>query len=314
MGKEIDFDSLGWTKGDDFIAFAFGDFNSKFFYIQNPIETDAQKQIKGGIIRTSNGDRYNMNLVPPMQDKTADVPGGDGQYYFGTYHKPKVFDISFAFDCLTQDGLRKLKKAFAGKEMRELVFSEESDKVYMAKVTSQPNIKTICFDETYTVTTGEGEEAVTKTYTQEVYKGEGSVQFTAYWPYARDISASVYTQSVANGIEVPKITDDDPDLTYVTKIVENEGDIPTTFVLEASGDPKVIKIEIKQGDTPIATIEAENITGWDSKTGIVKSGDNAIYYTGDGLAQIPLGLCTFKITSISEATGDVQIEFYNQYY
>ena len=77
-----------------------------------------------------------MNLVPPMQDKTADVPGGDGQYYFGTYHKPKVFDISFAFDCLTQEGLRKLKNIFAGKEMRELVFSEEPDKVYMAKVTS----------------------------------------------------------------------------------------------------------------------------------------------------------------------------------
>jgi hypothetical protein len=43
MGKEIDFVSLGWTEGDDFIAFAFGDFNSKLFYIQNPQETDIQK-------------------------------------------------------------------------------------------------------------------------------------------------------------------------------------------------------------------------------------------------------------------------------
>jgi hypothetical protein len=104
---------------------------------------------------------------------------------------------------------------------------------------------------------------------------------------------------------VPKTTDDDPDLTYVTKTVENEGDIPTTFVLKAPDSAKITKIEIKQDDTSIATIEAENITEWDSKTGIVKSGDNAIYYTGDGLAQIPLDLCTFKITSASDANGYV---------
>ena len=31
-----------------------------------------------GIYRTSDGSRYNDNLVPSMTDKTADVPGGDG--------------------------------------------------------------------------------------------------------------------------------------------------------------------------------------------------------------------------------------------
>jgi hypothetical protein len=87
MGKEIIWNNINWTEGDDFLAFAFGDFVSS----------------NAGIIRTSDGDRYNINLVPPMQDKTADVPGGDGQYYFGTTHKPKVFSISFAFDNLTKE-------------------------------------------------------------------------------------------------------------------------------------------------------------------------------------------------------------------
>lgn len=42
-----------------------------------------------GIYRTSDGNRYNDNLVPQMTDKTADVPGGDGQYYFYTNYKSR---------------------------------------------------------------------------------------------------------------------------------------------------------------------------------------------------------------------------------
>jgi hypothetical protein len=171
MAKDINWNSLNWTKDDDFITFAFGDFNSKSFgqVIDNngKITTPASY-----IIRTSDSDRYNIHLAPPMQDKTADVPGGDGQYYFGTTHKPKVFDISFAFDNLTKSQIQNLKQAFNGKEMRELAFAEDctytttgdvttiSDyRVYMAKVTSQPNIKALCFVENGV----------------EVYKGEGSV-------------------------------------------------------------------------------------------------------------------------------------------
>ena len=40
-----------------------------------------------GLIRTSDGDRYNENLAPTMNDKTAEVPGGDGMYFFGSTHK-----------------------------------------------------------------------------------------------------------------------------------------------------------------------------------------------------------------------------------
>ena len=44
-----------------------------------------------GIYRTSNGNRYDDNLVPTMTDKTTDVSGGDGQFYFSTQHKSRVF-------------------------------------------------------------------------------------------------------------------------------------------------------------------------------------------------------------------------------
>jgi hypothetical protein len=39
-----------------------------------------------GILRTSEGSRFNENLLPTIQDKTVQVPGGDGTYYFGSYY------------------------------------------------------------------------------------------------------------------------------------------------------------------------------------------------------------------------------------
>jgi hypothetical protein len=61
------------------------------------------------IYRTSDGDRYNDNLIPPMTDKSVDVPGGDGQYYFNTHHKNREFQIQIAFDELTEEKYREMR-------------------------------------------------------------------------------------------------------------------------------------------------------------------------------------------------------------
>jgi hypothetical protein len=39
-----------------------------------------------GIVRVSEGSRFNENLLPTIQDKTVQVQGGDGTYYFGSYY------------------------------------------------------------------------------------------------------------------------------------------------------------------------------------------------------------------------------------
>lgn len=127
-----------------------------------------------GIIRTSDGDRYNENLVPAMQDKTAEVPGGDGMYYFGTTHKQRDFNINIAFDNMSEVKYREMRQWLNGKETGDLWFSEAPYKVYTVKPTGTPSLKTLCFDR-YNETTGCNER---------VYKGEGTIQFTAYWPYA----------------------------------------------------------------------------------------------------------------------------------
>ena len=135
-----------------------------------------------GIYRTSDGSRYNESLAPSLTDKTADIPGREGQYYFYTTAKNKTFSISYAFDSLTESGLRLLKQVFDGRAIHDLIFDEAPYKTWSAKVTGNSQIKHLCF---------------TDSNGDRVYKGEGSITFTCYWPYARtsDISKSTISAS-----------------------------------------------------------------------------------------------------------------------
>lgn len=125
-----------------------------------------------GIKRISEGSRFNENLLPTIQDKTIQVPGGDGMYYFGSYYTQRQFSISYAFDSLTEQQLNRIKAVFGDKKPHRLVFDEVPYKAYLAKVTGSASIKHIPFAEGAT---------------NRVYKGEGNIQFTAYEPFARSV-------------------------------------------------------------------------------------------------------------------------------
>lgn len=187
------------ASGDfDFLAFSF---NGKHSYDDF------------GIYRTSGGDRYEEKLVPNMNDKTAEVPNGDGMYYFNTTYKQREFPISFAFEHLTEEQLRSMRRWLSGKELGDLWFEEAPYKVYTAKVTGQPSIKVIPFDETYT------EGSVQKT--RRIYKGEGSVTFTAYWPYAHTPDSIEYYSN--------KITEASGGAVYLTQPFNQPGGIITVL-------------------------------------------------------------------------------------
>jgi hypothetical protein len=143
---------MGVLKGD-FIGFTFNGFHSSEL----------------GIVRTSDGSRFNENLLPVYSDKTAQVPGGDGTYYFGSNFTQKVIDLPIAFDSLTENQLRKLKQILSNRQLSSLILDELPYKVYNVKINGNPSIKYICFDE-------EG---------QRTYKGEGSLSFICYTPFAR---------------------------------------------------------------------------------------------------------------------------------
>ena len=123
-----------------------------------------------GIVRTSDGSRFNENLLPTIQDKTVQVPGGDGTYFFGSYYTQRQISVPFAFDDLTEFQFKKLRRVFGDKEIHELIFDEMPYKAYQAKVTGTAQIKHLVFNE------GEGRE--------RIYKGSGTIQFTCYQPYA----------------------------------------------------------------------------------------------------------------------------------
>lgn len=138
----------------DFIGFSFNEHRSESL----------------GIVRVSDGSRYNEDLVPTTQDKTVQVPGGDGFYYFGSDYTQRQFSINIAFDELTEKQFRELQQVFGTKELGKLVFDERPYKYYMVK-SSKPQLKYICFGK-------DGER---------IYKGEGTLTFTAYYPFAKSV-------------------------------------------------------------------------------------------------------------------------------
>ena len=190
-----------------------------------------------GIIRTSNGDRFDEQLVPEVKDITVEVPGMHGEYFFGSTYGTRSFEVSFAFDHLTEEQFRKLRKVYGQRQIGELIFDERPYKRYMAKIESPIELSYVCFDEpkrqivgteagderygvrwiektvSETVVDEETqEETVVETVvrereriypyetlsgTERIYKGEGTVTFVCYFPFAK----SVYKQLLSTDIE-----------------------------------------------------------------------------------------------------------------
>ena len=165
---------MGLGLSGDFIGFTFNNVHSSTL----------------GIMRISDGSRYNEDLLPTYQDKVVDAPGTDETYYFGSYYKQKVINISIAFEDLSEVQIRKIKQLFSDKEIHELWFDETPYKAYNVKVSGNPSLKYICFDK-YRV---DG-------YSERVYKGEGTLSFIAYYPFAH----SRYKYLDDYGVDCPNL-------------------------------------------------------------------------------------------------------------
>lgn len=179
-----------------------------------------------GIIRTSDGSRFNENLLPTSTDKTVQIPGGDGTYYFGSNYTQRQIPISVATDELTETQFRQLKQWLGDKQIHPLVFDEAPYKTYMVKTSSIPTLKFICFDN---ITKNNNEMVVNR-----VYKGEGSLQFIAYFPFARCTKKYLSEYSDSNKEEWADASGLLPtqgiyDKTGATIYLYNPGDLETDF-------------------------------------------------------------------------------------
>ena len=211
----------------DFIGFSFNEHRSESL----------------GIVRVSDGSRYNEDLIPTTQDKTVQVPGGDGFYYFGSDYTQRQFSINIAFDELTEKQFRELQQVFGTKELGKLVFDERPYKYYMVK-SGKPQLKYICF----------GKEG------DRIYKGEGTLNFTAYYPYAKSVHKFLDEYSDKNKDEWKEASGMRPskqttEFTYDTfdendtVRVYNAGDLEADFILKFNGAPSdAVNIELSQQD------------------------------------------------------------------
>lgn len=146
-----------------------------------------------GITRIADGDRYDETLIPDLEDKTVEIPGNDGSYYYGSYFKPREFKINVAFDHLTNPQFRRLRQLTSNRRLFPLVFDEAPYKVYMVKASAPPEFHYICFDETKVTYSSTGQEDYidgsidhidhSSNQSEMIYKGEGDLTFTAYNPF-----------------------------------------------------------------------------------------------------------------------------------
>lgn len=140
----------------DFIGFTFGGVHSS----------------KLGLMRVSDGSRYNEDLLPPLQDKKAQVAGRDGEIYFGSQYMTKIIRVPVAFDNMNEECFLKLKLLLSNKTPQILWFDETPYKQWVVKSANVQSFKWVCFDESRN-----GKK-------ERIYKGEGTIEFNCFNSYA----------------------------------------------------------------------------------------------------------------------------------
>lgn len=205
------------------------------------------------ITRVSSGDRYSETFIPNFSDSTAQVPGGDGVYYWDTFYTQKPFTIDFAFDDLRDEDIRKLRQVFGFKGVQELIFDEATYKKYYVKCSAPPTLKYISFP---------FEEI-------KIYKGEGSINLVAYYPYA------LSTKEIVIGSKKEQELNNMGDLEVPIKIYYTINDSNKNINLELNDGNKVLNIE------NISKINADDVyICIDNRTHLIEGLDSNFNKTG----------------------------------
>lgn len=142
-----------------------------------------------GILRVSDGDRYKEGLIPEFEDREIELSGGSGSIYVNTQYKKTPFDIEIAFDHLTEQQFRDMRRWLGGEKLHSFQFDERPYKTYWVKLESRPELEYVCFME-------ESKEVIGQE--ERIYKGEGTLSFVAYDPFGYCIDNS--TQMTRDGL------------------------------------------------------------------------------------------------------------------
>lgn len=293
---------------NDFIGFSFNGVSSQSL----------------GISRVSDGSRYNEQMLPGFQDKSAQMPGSDYTLYWESFYNTKTWTIDIAFDYMTDAQMSLLRKTFHTKNMGNLTFTERNGIHWLAKVQAPPQLKYICFEtdeyrqwnydfivgykyyikngNDYVVTqdTSPQDGNVYYEHVTRIYKGEGTIQLVAYYPFGmsdlQTLSVATTGTIVINNGEIPMEW-------YLDMTVPSLSNEQNYFVVKA----EVNNIEIgmlylsknftlKTGDTHFRINSKTNlIEGLDSNNNQTGNVYNNFIIAGD-FFKLPVGESKFFST------------------
>lgn len=128
------------------------------------------------IYHVSDNNFYKDDIIPQLNDQTTTIIGLDETYYFGSDYQKTEFSVNIAYDNMTETQFNNFKKWLGTKEPCPLIFDETPYKYYIAKVLSQPSLSFLCFEQP------DG---------SRIYKGEGSIPFVCYFPFAKSLFQSL---------------------------------------------------------------------------------------------------------------------------
>lgn len=259
------------------------------------------------IYRTSNGDRYNLDVVLQSNDTTAEHAGINGTYFLKSNHSERVFVIDFAFDGLYDEDISLLRTAFVTEQPKELIFDEWPYKTYDAKINQPPVLKYICFD------TEDG---------RRLYRGEGTISFVCFNPYAHTPSGRIFLEAYPNTPTKQEWAQASGLKTIYTfsegcNDGRNDGELPAPFVLTKLGNVEK-DTEFQVGQFSIKVLASTYNLKWDSKTGMVSgtttsdptSKRKAIPVSGNTLGAIPVGGLTSSEMQLNGATLEYDYWYY----
>ncbi len=271
-----------------------------------------------GLKSVSNGSRYTRNLLPTSDEYTTDVIGGDGTYFFGSKLTNRSFNFDLAFDDVTEQELREITRwLYNNGEISTLIMDELPFIQYYVRVKDILQMKYLAFENDYGV---------------RIYKGELSVEFTAYDPYGYapykwlsnytndnigewSIASRLLASNTKNGAAYYD--------TYAAGNIPlyNPGDVATDFVLTmtmaTSGSPVnvVVTLGINTFTLYSATVPANTQIRVDTKKRLITTTTNAwVSYTvvnskltNGNFFQIPVSIetitpLTMTITNVTAAT------------
>lgn len=221
-----------------------------------------------GITRTSSSNRYIKELMPAIKEFVVDKPNSDGQYWFGAKYTKRTFNVSYAFDGMSEDQRKQMEEKWCDRKIHDLIFDEEPYKVWSAKITAK-SLKAVPFD-----------DPDDRTGERIIYKGEGTFTFTCYFPFAR--SRYEYWKKYSP-VTVPEwraledMNKDASEYGVTTYLVESAGRIRTEEDLGWKN------LEISEVDDTLGTANArmnqiiegvyENLEEWKAASGLPETSE-----------------------------------------